>query len=185
MPIPFYVLQNNKPTPSYSLQAYSTYKKHVYLCGGSVNNLVIDYNSESENCYCSILPKYNIKAASSLLKISLDPINKNAFDEVLNQKAKTQIKSLDEKIIKKLPNLHSVGNETEFDIVSHYKRRTVARPDTYEDFLAEFKELNFIEPVYEIEELEQAFLSIKKKKYNKYISNTQKIIDDINDYLGD
>ena len=49
----------------------------------------------------------------------------------------------------------------------------------------EFKELNFIEPVYEIEELEQAFLSIKKKKYNKYISNTQKIIDDINDYLGD
>lgn len=75
--------------------------------------------------------------------ISLDPINKNAFDEVLNQKAKTQIKSLDEKIIKKLPNLHSVGNETEFDIVSHYKRRTVARPDTYEDFLAEFKELNF------------------------------------------
>lgn len=75
--------------------------------------------------------------------ISLDPVNKNAFNEVLDKKAKTQIKTLDEEIIKKLPNLHLVDNETEFDIVSHYKRRKVKRPDTYEDFLAEFEKLNF------------------------------------------
>lgn len=47
----------------------------------------------------------------------------------------------------------------------------------------EFKELNFIEPVYEIDELEQAIKDISKKKYNKYVSNTKTIIDDIKQYI--
>ncbi len=47
----------------------------------------------------------------------------------------------------------------------------------------EFKELNFIEPVYEIDELEQAIKDISEKKYNKYVSNTKTIIDDIKQYI--
>ena len=47
----------------------------------------------------------------------------------------------------------------------------------------EFKELNFIEPVYEIEELENAIKSIGKKTYNKYVSNTETIINDIKEYI--
>ena len=43
----------------------------------------------------------------------------------------------------------------------------------------EFKELNFIEPVYEIEQLSDALELVKKNKYNKYISNTKNIIRDI------
>ena len=85
MPIPFYVLQDNNPTPSYSLQAYSIYTKHVYLCGGSVNNLVSEYSSESETYYCSELPKYYIKAASSLLKLSLAPISKLSYNKYVNK----------------------------------------------------------------------------------------------------
>lgn len=49
----------------------------------------------------------------------------------------------------------------------------------------EFKELNFIEPVYEIDELESAIKSIKKKKYNKYVSNTDIIIKDIEKFIGE
>ena len=49
----------------------------------------------------------------------------------------------------------------------------------------EFKELNFIEPVYDIDELENAINKAKIKKYNKYISNTKRIIDDIVNYLGE
>ena len=49
----------------------------------------------------------------------------------------------------------------------------------------EFKELNFIEPVYEIDELESAIKSIKKKKYNKYVSNTDTIINDIEKFIGE
>lgn len=48
----------------------------------------------------------------------------------------------------------------------------------------EFKELNFIEPVYEIEELENAIKIIDSKKYNKYVSNTETIINDIKAYIG-
>lgn len=49
----------------------------------------------------------------------------------------------------------------------------------------EFKELNFIEPVYDIDELENAINKAQIKKYNKYISNTKRIIDDIVNYLGE
>ena len=47
----------------------------------------------------------------------------------------------------------------------------------------EFKELNFIEPVYEIDKLEQAIKDINNKEYNKYISNTDTIINDIEKFI--
>ena len=47
----------------------------------------------------------------------------------------------------------------------------------------EFKELNFIEPVYKIDELENAIKTVKEKKYNKYISNTTRILKDIEDFI--
>lgn len=47
----------------------------------------------------------------------------------------------------------------------------------------EFKELNFIEPVYEINELEKAIENVKNKTYNKYISNTDTIIDSIENFI--
>ena len=49
----------------------------------------------------------------------------------------------------------------------------------------EFKELNFIEPVYEIDELEKAINNIRTKTYNKYLSNTDIIINDIDKYIKD
>lgn len=47
----------------------------------------------------------------------------------------------------------------------------------------EFKELNFIEPVYEIEELEDAIKISMNKKYNKYVSNTNIIIKSIEEFI--
>lgn len=47
----------------------------------------------------------------------------------------------------------------------------------------EFKELNFIEPVYEMDDLKKAIKNIKLKKFKKYISNTDIIISDIVNYI--
>lgn len=47
----------------------------------------------------------------------------------------------------------------------------------------EFKQLNLIEPVYEINELENALKNIKNKKYDKYVSNTNEIIKSIKKYI--
>ena len=47
----------------------------------------------------------------------------------------------------------------------------------------EFKELNLIYPVYDEKNLEKAIKEIRKKKYNKYISNTQTIIEDIESFI--
>jgi UDP-N-acetylglucosamine transferase subunit ALG13 len=47
----------------------------------------------------------------------------------------------------------------------------------------EFKELNFIEPVYEIEQLANALEVVKKNRYNKYVSNTKNIINDIEKFI--
>lgn len=49
--------------------------------------------------------------------------------------------------------------------------------------IKEFEELNFIEPVYEIEDLEKAIKESKNKKYNKYVSNTDTIIKSIEEYI--
>ena len=49
--------------------------------------------------------------------------------------------------------------------------------------IKEFEELNFIEPVYETEQMEDAIKKAKDKKYNKYISNTDTIINAIEKYI--
>ena len=72
-------------------------------------------------------------------------------------------------------------------------KKVIAVPRLYEyqehvdnhqiQLINEFKELNFIEAAYEIDELEEAIDNIKIKKYNKYISNTRKIIDSIESFI--
>ena len=47
----------------------------------------------------------------------------------------------------------------------------------------EFKELNFIEPCYKTEDLKIAIKNAKNKKYNKYVSNTDKIIESIEEFI--
>lgn len=47
----------------------------------------------------------------------------------------------------------------------------------------EFTSLGFIEPAYETSDIEKALKNIKKKKYNKYISNTDAIIESIEIFL--
>lgn len=49
--------------------------------------------------------------------------------------------------------------------------------------IKEFDELNFIEPCYNIDCLDKALKSVKKKKYNKYVSNTKTIINSIRKYI--
>ena len=51
--------------------------------------------------------------------------------------------------------------------------------------IKEFEEMNFIEPVYEIENLAEAIEVVRKKEYNKYISNTEQIIKDITEFIGE
>ena len=48
----------------------------------------------------------------------------------------------------------------------------------------EFSQLNLIEPVYEIDELENAITNTKIRKYNRYISNTDKIIESIEKFIN-
>lgn len=50
--------------------------------------------------------------------------------------------------------------------------------------IKEFEELNFIEPVYDIDKLEISIKGIQKKKFNKYISNTENILKNINNYIS-
>ena len=49
--------------------------------------------------------------------------------------------------------------------------------------IAQFNELNFIEPCYEIEDLEKIIKDVKNKKYKKYESNTFQIIKSIKDFI--
>lgn len=51
--------------------------------------------------------------------------------------------------------------------------------------IEEFKELNFIEPAYKTEDIEKALKIINTKKYNKYISNTDRIIESIEKFIGE
>ena len=49
--------------------------------------------------------------------------------------------------------------------------------------IKEFDEMNLLEPVYDLEKLEFALQNVKIKKYNKYISNTDSIIEDIERFI--
>lgn len=47
----------------------------------------------------------------------------------------------------------------------------------------EFKELNFIEPVYDLVDLEKALKDVEGKTFNKYVSNTDTILESIEDFI--
>ena len=49
--------------------------------------------------------------------------------------------------------------------------------------IQEFDELNFIEPCYELDDLEDKLKAIKNKKFNKYESNTDVIIESIEEFI--
>ncbi len=50
--------------------------------------------------------------------------------------------------------------------------------------IQQFDELNFIEPCYDLDNLEEALKKVEKNKYNTYISNTDTIIESIEEYIG-
>lgn len=47
----------------------------------------------------------------------------------------------------------------------------------------EFRKMNFIEAVYEIDNMKEAIKNVKKNEYNEYISNTQQIIQSIQEFI--
>jgi UDP-N-acetylglucosamine transferase subunit ALG13 len=49
--------------------------------------------------------------------------------------------------------------------------------------LDEFKELNFIEPAYDVKDLEKAIEKCRKSEYNTYVSNTKNVIEDIEKFI--
>lgn len=49
--------------------------------------------------------------------------------------------------------------------------------------IKQFDELNFIEPLYELEELIEKIELVEKKQYKKYESNTQNIINSITNFI--
>lgn len=49
--------------------------------------------------------------------------------------------------------------------------------------IKEFDELGFIEPCYELNDLEEAIRKAKAKEYNKYVSNTDKIVESIEEFI--
>lgn len=49
--------------------------------------------------------------------------------------------------------------------------------------IEQFKEMNFVEGINNIKELESCLLKIKEKKFNLYVSNTNKIIESIEEFI--
>lgn len=50
--------------------------------------------------------------------------------------------------------------------------------------IKQFEELNFIEPLYELDDLNNKVQVIKDKVFNKYMSNTDAIISSIKSYIN-
>ncbi|WP_315112819.1 PssE/Cps14G family polysaccharide biosynthesis glycosyltransferase [Clostridium intestinale] len=51
------------------------------------------------------------------------------------------------------------------------------------DIVTQFSSINYIIGITDIEELENSIIEAKNKSFNKYVSNTNKIIDIIEDFL--
>lgn len=49
----------------------------------------------------------------------------------------------------------------------------------------EFKELNLIEPIYDVSDLKDALKLVYKRKFNKYVSNTYNIIESIENFINE
>ena len=50
--------------------------------------------------------------------------------------------------------------------------------------IKQFDELNFIEPCYDIEDLEKKLEEVKNKEYKRYVSNTDTIIKSIEEFIN-
>lgn len=50
--------------------------------------------------------------------------------------------------------------------------------------IEQFDELNFIEPCYELDDLEEKIIEIENKRFKKYESNTDKIIESIKEFIN-
>ena len=50
--------------------------------------------------------------------------------------------------------------------------------------IEQFDELNFIEPCYELGDLEEKIIEIENKRFKKYESNTDKIIESIKEFIN-
>lgn len=50
--------------------------------------------------------------------------------------------------------------------------------------IQEFEKLNIIEACYDIEDLENSIIQIREKSFNHYESNTQSIINSIDDFIN-
>lgn len=50
--------------------------------------------------------------------------------------------------------------------------------------IEQFEELNFIEPCYQVDDLGKKLNIMYDKKYNKYVSNTDNIVDSIKKFIG-
>jgi len=49
--------------------------------------------------------------------------------------------------------------------------------------IKEFDNLNFIEPCYEIDDLDEKIRNVNNKVFNKYVSNTDAIITSVKEYI--
>lgn len=75
-----------------------------------------------------------------------------------------------------------------------YQKKVIAVPrlaqykehvdDHQVQIIDEFNKLNLLEAVYNVDDLEKALNNVRKQKYNKYVSNTNTIIDSINNYIN-
>lgn len=50
--------------------------------------------------------------------------------------------------------------------------------------IQQFDELNFIEPLYDLEEIERKIREVNIKSYKKYVSNTDTIINSIKEFIN-
>ncbi len=51
--------------------------------------------------------------------------------------------------------------------------------------ITQFKELNIIEPCFDVDELKEKYIKVKNNSYQKYISNTERIISSIERFIGE
>ncbi len=79
--------------------------------------------------------------------------------------------------------VNSVKLEKKVIAIPRLKKYKEHVDDHQIQLIDEFKELNFVESCYEIKNLKKAIKNTRNKKYNKYVSNTDKIIESIEEFI--
>lgn len=79
--------------------------------------------------------------------------------------------------------INSLKREKKVIAVARMKKYKEHVDDHQIQIANEFKELGFIEAVYEIDELFNAIKNVTKKTYNTYISNTNVILESIKNFI--